>query len=62
MKEMIEKDMTPQSANAIASFTRTGQHAHHVPHGVSLIVIVDLGNSILLKILVMQAQMHLLCH
>ena len=54
--------MTTQSANAIASFTQTGQHAQHVSYGVSPVVIVDLGNSILLKIFIMRAQMHLLYH
>ena len=59
---MMEMDMTTQSVNALASFILTGQHAHHVPYGLSLVVTVDLGNSILLKILVMRAQKHLLCH
>ena len=51
----METDTTPQSTNAIVSFTRTGQHVDHVPKGVSLVVIVDLGNSILLKVLVTDA-------
>ena len=62
MTKMMEMDLTTQSVNAIASSTLTGQHACHVPCGVSLAVIVDLGNFILLKTLVMRAQKCLLCH
>lgn len=58
----MEMDMTTQSVNAIASFTLTGLYAHRVPYGVSLVVTVDLDNSILLKILVMRAHKHLLYH
>ena len=54
--------MITQNVSATVNFTLTGQYAYHVSYGVSLAVTVDLGNSILLRILVMLAQEHLLYH